>query len=115
MNDFQKIAQRMRSDWDRRIEHDYRFWMSDGQESDEVMWETGERDFQILFGDIESPEQKTILEVGCGVGRLIRAAIRRFGNVIGVDVSKAAIDKASELLGNQRNLRLIVGNGTDLS
>ncbi len=30
MGDLRKIGDLMRADWDRRVEHDYLFWMSDG-------------------------------------------------------------------------------------
>ena len=35
----------MRADWDRRVAHDYLFWMSDGWQSEAAMWASGERDF----------------------------------------------------------------------
>lgn len=105
----------MRSDWDRRIAHDYRFWMSDGYASDEAMWEAGARDFSIITRDIESSAQKSILEIGCGVGRLLRSALAHFGEVTGLDVSQVAIEKASELLGEDPKLRLIAGDGDTLT
>lgn len=115
MSDFRTIAEQMRSDWDRRIRHDYRFWMSDGYADDQAMWEAGERDCNILLGDIPNTKQKSLLELGCGVGRILRATAQRFNRVVGIDVSAEAINKARELLSSYNNLELIAGNGVDLS
>lgn len=111
------LAARMRADWDRRVAQDYRFWMSDGVEDDSRMWEAGERDFSIIANKVPSDKasQMTALELGCGVGRLLRPASRLFKKVIGVDVSENAISQAYELLRGCTNVDLRNGNGVDLS
>lgn len=114
MADFTKLARRMKDDWDRRVKHDYRFWMSDGRDTDAAMWESGERDFEIISADIQDPGSKIMVELGCGVGRLLRPALKKFKRVIGFDVSSSAISKAQELLGNDPALELHLGNGFDL-
>lgn len=115
MSDLDKLAKIMKKDWDRRVKHDYRFWMSDGYETDEAMWASGERDFEIVMEGFNGSGEKTILELGCGVGRLLRAAGKKFKKVIGVDVSDAALAKARELLGAAPNVELVLCNGVDLS
>lgn len=119
MGDLKKLADQMRGDWNRRIDHDYRFWMSDGHSSDAMMWETGERDFALISQGILLTERKVALEVGCGVGRILRAAAQRYKQVIGVDVSDKAIAEGRRLLGQvgveQGKLQLVAGNGFDLS
>ncbi len=112
----QELGQRMREEWDRRIRHDYRYWMSDGVASDQEMWAVGERDFTLLTEGI-APEwmaSRKALEIGCGVGRLVSAAASRFEHVTGVDVSVEAITKARDLLHRCPNVSLFVGNGVDL-
>ncbi len=115
MEELKNLAKRMRADWDRRISHDYRFWMSDGWSSDEVMWQSGERDLAIICRDIKDPQNKQFLELGCGVGRLLRAAAQKFQSVTGVDVSEQAVKKASELLESFKNVTAVCGNGIDLN
>lgn len=114
---FSELSSRMRREWDRRVAHDYRYWMSDGVESDSRMWETGERDLDLLFDGIPAEALRTFTaaEVGCGVGRLLRAAARRAQRVIGVDISPEAIEEARQLLAGQRNVEFRLGNGYDLS
>jgi len=115
MTQLTRISEQMRNDWNRRVKHDYRFWMSDGYQTDQAMWDSGERDLSILTRGIDRPDQKSLLEIGCGVGRLLRSARERFSRVVGLDISSEAIAKAHSLLGSHENLELIVGNGVDLS
>jgi len=115
MSDFEKLSALMKADWNRRLRHDYRFWMSDGVSDDRVMWESGARDFEILCEGIPLSGQESFLELGCGVGRLLASALKKCGRVIGVDVSEEAIKKAAELLPKDPKLQLIAGNGYNLS
>jgi len=104
----------MKEDWDRRISHDYRFWMSDGHKDDAHMWATGERDFGLIAAGISGGSDQVALEIGCGVGRMLRAARKRFGKVIGTDISANAINKAKNLIGEDKQTDLIVTSGVDL-
>lgn len=108
LNPGDTLVSRMQKDWDRRVEHDYRYWMSDGVDSDQAMWEVGERDLGLLLSDLNPSQNKSqiALELGCGVGRLLRAASKRFAHVIGVDVSLAALEKAANLLEDLENIEL---------
>lgn len=114
MASLDEVTRKMRADWDRRVAHDYRFWMSDGEESDEAMWQAGQRDFELLMEGISPSKSWTALELGCGVGRLLRPALREFRRVIGVDISEIALAKARELLRDEENLELVLGNGVDI-
>jgi spore maturation protein CgeB len=109
-----QLAELMRQDWDRRIAHDYRFWMSDGVENDDEMWNSGERDYQLLAAGLNADEFPVVLEAGCGVGRLLRACASRHRHVIGADVSAQALDLARRFLADQSNIELFLTNGIDL-
>lgn len=114
MRNIEEFSKLMQSDWDRRIKHDYRFWMSDGHSDDETMWSSGKRDFEILTKGIDFSKIYNCLEVGCGVGRILSAAASVCPKVMGVDISEVAIEKARGLLGEHENIELIHGNGFDL-
>lgn len=107
----------MRAEWDRRIAHDYRYWMSDGVDNDSAMWDTGNRDLTLLLEGLDEKfiSEARALELGCGVGRLVGAASQRCKHVTGVDVSQEAISEATRLLADRENVRLVLGNGSDIS
>jgi spore maturation protein CgeB len=115
MNSLEKLAEQMRNDWDRRVGHDYRFWMGEGHLDDTQMWRTGSDDFAAIAQGVTGGASSVALEIGCGVGRMMQAAAERFSRVIGIDVSRLAIDKARELVGQTAKLDLVVGSGVDLS
>jgi len=105
----------MRERWDERIQLDYRYWMSDGVGSDEEMWQAGKRDFELLLeGLLEHASDKTALDIGCGVGRLMKQAAAHFEKVVGIDVSEKAIEKAEALLKECSNVELVLGDGLEL-
>lgn len=114
---FASLGQRMREEWDRRILHDYRYWMSDGVASDELMWQSGERDLTLLFTGLSAEllSAATVLELGCGVGRLLRAASKQCRKVVGIDVSVEALNRAKVLIAELENVELKQGNGADIS
>jgi len=114
MNSFSTIVRRMRDDWDRRVAQDYRFWMSEAYRSDEDMWLSGKRDFELLIGSSEVPSNGVVVEIGCGVGRLLRFAAERFEKVFGVDVSLEAVQKARVLLEGTPHAAVILGDGVSL-
>lgn len=113
--DVKVLAEAMRRDWNRRVAHDYLFWMSDAHADLEAMWVAGERDIAQLFQDLDLPQTATGVELGCGVGRLIKAARKRLGRVIGLDVSQEALTKARELLGEDDGVEFSLGNGIDFN
>jgi len=117
MTDLVRLSNLMKSDWNRRISHDARFWMSDGYQTEAAMWQSGERDLGLLLQDLEHTADQTFLDVGCGIGRLLRAASTRFANVVGIDVADKAIGEARAhftRLNTVKTPELYVGNGFDL-
>lgn len=76
-----------------------------------------DRDFQLIFSDVRITPNSTILEIGCGVGRLLIRLLSRTdpGAVIGVDISEGMIRHARDALGTKENLTLAVNSGADLS
>ncbi len=118
MKQLSQLASTMRADWDRRVQHDYRFWITNELSTSSLIWEEGERDFSQMVAGVPIGPECAALEIGSGVGRMLPAACRRFGSVVGVDVSPRAIAKAEELKraagGETLAARLLLGSGVDL-
>jgi FkbM family methyltransferase len=70
---------------------------------------------QVLEGLAASPEWR-ILEIGCGVGRILKPLRERFAHVDGVDISPKMIEFAQNYLANARGSGSVRHNsGSDLS
>jgi len=119
MKSLSQLALTMREDWDRRVQHDYRFWIANEISPDSLLWEEGERDFAQIVTGLPVGAHMTAVEIGCGVGRMLPAASRRFGSVIGTDVSPRAIAKGQELHPaasfGKGSVALSATNGSDLT
>jgi len=73
-----------------------RWWNSIDGVPGEIVWDADESDLMAdleLFGDAFTPALP-VLDLGCGDGRQTRFLARQFDTVIGVDISRAAIERA---------------------
>jgi SAM-dependent methyltransferase len=81
--------------------------------------ERANQDFELVFRGLDHciGSESTILEIGCGVGRLLSRLLARKTPklVIGVDISAGMIAHARNALGERDDLILMVNSGADLS
>jgi SAM-dependent methyltransferase len=106
-------ARRMREDWDERARKNARYFIDCGHgSSDEEFWRSGPRDLEdfVLEGLSLSPEAE-VLEIGCGMGRLLRPLSERVARATGVDISGEMIARAKEALADRPNVRLLRTDG----
>ncbi len=52
------------------------------------------------------PANATVLELGCGYGRVLKVLAERAGQLIGIDTSMASVELAKSYCGDQPNLHL---------
>lgn len=116
----------MKKSWDERAKEDAEslIWYFSKKTPDEY-WSRGPELAQIILGvgtnryDLilhgKDPKELRILEIGCGMGRILIPMSKIFGEVIGVDNSSKMIDLGKEFLKNIPNCKTYVNNGTDLS
>jgi ubiquinone/menaquinone biosynthesis C-methylase UbiE len=60
------------------------------------------------------PPNAVVLEIGCGIGRVLQHVAAGCREAHGVDISKEMVDRGTERLAHLRNLHLHHGNGYDL-
>jgi len=56
-----------------------------------------------------------ILEIGCGIGRILIPMSEIFGKALGVDISEKTIEVAEKYMKNISNCHVFNSNGSDLS
>jgi len=116
----------MKKDWDERAKVDVLyfvytrfnqtekdFWNSKGPRDKKILGVNTQRFDQIIKN--KNPKKMRILEIGCGVGRVILPMSEIFGEVIGIDVSGKMVEIAQKYLRNEPNCKVYENNGMDLS
>jgi SAM-dependent methyltransferase len=112
-------ADHMARFWDARAREDANYFVDNrlqyGSGDEEWFWAQGARDLAQMLEllDVTPSPQDTVLDVGCGVGRLLKALTPQVSATIGIDVSAEMVERAS---GNLAGLpvTLHVGDGTSL-
>jgi len=118
-------SKRMEIDWDDRAAFDSKFfirtvkhqtekefWSSGAEECKEIIGINQQR-FYLICKDI-IPKKMKILEIGCGIGRLLIPMSKEFGEAIGVDVSSKMIKIGQKFTKNLPNCKLYHNDGIDL-
>ena len=113
-------AAHMAQFWDERARENANYFVDNRLDynagDDEAFWREGETDLARLLeatGATVWPAS-TVLDIGCGVGRLTRALASRFEEVHGIDVSAEMVRIAGENLSGVSNVKLHVGDGVSL-
>src|SRR5262249_25450679 len=103
----------MRADWDRRArENAKRFIACGHSETDEAFWASGRRDLdQLILHDLELEPSARALEIGCGLGRILRPLSERIDRACGVDISAEMVAGARRELAERPNIEVFVTDG----
>jgi len=80
----------------------------------EGFFATGIRDVYSLLFNLPKPADYIILDLGCGIGRMLYFLAPLCKLVIGLDVSVELLAKASKLLSFHKNVSLVLGDGENL-
>lgn len=98
----------MHADWDRRARENAPFYVcTTAADSPESFAASGERDLaeKVLDGLDVSPRWR-VLEIGCGVGRLLAPLSARVARVVGVDISEEMLRRARERCASLPNVEV---------
>jgi SAM-dependent methyltransferase len=106
----------MRTAWDRRARQDARRFIECGRSgSDDAFWSSGRRDLDdVVLQGLSLEPSASVLEIGCGIGRLLKPLSERVAQATGVDISGEMIRLGREALADRPNVRLERTDG-DLS
>jgi SAM-dependent methyltransferase len=119
-----EILEKMRRDWDERARENARHYVATSRTdwSDQDYFESGRENVRReILTDMtnicqgQDPRQMSVLEIGCGSGRVTRALAEVFGHVYAVDISGEMIRQARQALADLPNVSLFQNNGRDLS
>jgi len=122
--DIARQLEGMRRDWDRRARENAHYYVATGRQewSEEEFYRSGELHVeQHILNDLgnicqgKNPKEMSVLEIGCGAGRITRALARLFGQVYAVDISREMVRRARRALRGFANTRVLRNNGKDLS
>ena len=104
----------MAGDWDKRAQESARFYIApDDWESEEEFERSGEREVEeYVLKDLSLSPQSRVLEIGCGIGRLLRPMAGRFADVHGVDISEEMIKRGRGRLADLENIHLQETDGS---
>lgn len=115
-------ADLMRQDWDERARKDAFHYIASWREdwTPESFFQSGEEDYRHLVAGVFEragwdPHGKTMLELGCGAGRMTRSFAQRFAHVYAFDISTEMLGHAKTLFPEALGVEWILGNGADLS
>src|ERR1700722_8341138 len=117
-----KVTDSIRQDWDERARKDafyYIAWWRWDWDLDSF-FRSGEEDYQrlvepILRGLHFDLAGKTMVELGCGAGRMTRCFAKLFGQVSAVDISAEMQQRGKEYLREFSNIRWVLADGATLS
>jgi SAM-dependent methyltransferase len=106
-------ARWMRRDWDRRAREDAQHYIACGHaETDAAFWESGRWDLDhLVLHDVELSPRAHGLEIGCGLGRLLRPLSERIERVYGVDISREMVTRAQQALADRGNVDVAATTG----
>jgi SAM-dependent methyltransferase len=118
-NTFESYAQQQRKFWNTGDEHEAKFARVDTEsEGDEAKYKAlADSTGDLLMKDVQIPVNPVLMEVGCGVGRMIQQMQERvqFSGLFGLDISETMIGYTRKNTGGDPRLVLNVNTGYDLS
>ena len=111
-----ELRRKMREDWDARAHQDAKDYIAIGHGDDFLFGLTGLRDANTILEDVYEflDKDMAVLEIGCGIGRLLRFFSLLFTKVYGIDVAPEMIRKSKKYLAAHPNVETFCGDGSGL-
>ncbi len=115
------MSHRMRSFWNARARENALYFINNSLDyrgtDREAFWRSGETELETILAALDSTiaATATVLEVGCGIGRMTRALAERGATVIGLDISTEMLRMAAEQNPQLDNVEWLLGDGSSLA
>ena len=117
---------KMKKEWNERAKMNPLFVIAtDHSDSEEDFWESGITECNVILGknsprfqkiiENKEPSKMNVLEIGCGIGRILIPMRKIFGNMIGIDISSEMVQLGQKYVANIPNCSIVENNGIDLS
>src|SRR5437660_5782688 len=113
-------AEEMRRFWNARAREDALFFVDNRRAyrnpREETFWEVSEELAEMFeeLGVALGPAD-TVLEIGCGIGRVTRVLAERAGSVVALDVSDEMLSRARRYNPDLEAVQWVLGDGTSLA
>ena len=106
----------MEQDWDARARENALRWIAEVEDEGEFD-RLGERDSQIILEGLGGrlPAEGRCLEIGCGIGRIMKHLVSSFREVHGVDVSAEMVARGRKRLVSLPSVYFHKSDGTNLA
>lgn len=106
-------VERMQREWNERGVSDPQGFIGRGYANSDVQfWASGAPDLEGLILDgLDLDPRASALEIGCGVGRLLRPLAARAARVIGIDIAPAMVEQGRALLADLPHVTFQVTSG----
>ena len=115
---FLEYLKRQKAFWETSDEETARFKrVFTGERTEEEWAASAQRDTTQVLQGVSLPEDSAVLELGCGVGRILEQVRRRVPSrrLVGVDISESMLRFARRRLGKDPRIGLVLTNGCSLS
>jgi ubiquinone/menaquinone biosynthesis C-methylase UbiE len=107
-----------RAFWDRAAREDAMWHIATGAATDaDTFFASGriETDALLAHASLLPDASQTVLEIGCGIGRMTARLAELYGTVIALDVSQQMLEHARRTLVDKDNVSYLLGSGADLA
>jgi (2Fe-2S) ferredoxin len=107
----------MKADWNRRAADNAEYFIATAApDQGDAFRASGERDVKAFFDGIEHllHGAQSVVDIGCGIGRMDEFVAPQVANLVGVDVSGEMVQKAAARLHHLGNVRFVEGDGYTL-
>lgn len=124
MKSLDQVANAMKQDWDQRARENAKWFINTAtvEQTESEFDASGWREMEILvlpelslLADGRDPKTLSLLEIGCGIGRMTKHFAALFGEVHSTDVSGEMIRQARQRLRDHSNVFFYETSGVDFA